>query len=607
VAIVVNVFTVKGDNGFTLSVNPISTDNTITGTVAWGDGSTTDYAHQTLAHTYTAGGTYTITYTTSTFESFGNGTFAGSTYLVGVTLDEGIKYVGNGAFAGCSSLESISFPPGTIVQDSAAPGSSIKSATLGSYLSPSTVALSDCGTNAFTGCTSLEKVTVYTADTSLAGTTVGDYFILATSDDTTTYIPVEYVQAYIVPAVITGIPESNYVSVYSMRETNFSNNGLRILRPTSCTITEELNGDYSLTLTHPCDAEGTWLLLREFNIIKACGQLFRIYKTSTKLGSNGAATHTVYAQHIFYDLAHRLVKNCTVDGLDGQGALNHLYASIFNNNQDAQYGYIYEYSFNYYSDITSTVAAATYEMASPVACLIGEDNSIVNRLGGELYRDNFYFSVCSSKEGSRSDAFVIKYGLNMLEVQEDVDYSNFCTYLHTEDNYGNEFDVSYTPNGGFPHHYSIGKVFNYNESDINVLGQDMGAYFGEYCEPVVTYSVKFANLHNYDLYRDFIALKDLNVGDTGTVFCERLGINTTQKVVSKTYDVLKGETTSITLGNFAGSIARREKFANVITRKDNLISRVISPYTCSDVTQGGFDSLESSGELKANHTYYVYE
>ena len=59
-----------------------------------------------------------------------------------------------------------------------------------------------------------------------------------------------------------------YISVYKSDETDFSHNGIRILCPTECKITEVLNGEYSLTLTHPFDDLGNWKFLIEYNIIK---------------------------------------------------------------------------------------------------------------------------------------------------------------------------------------------------------------------------------------------------------------------------------------------------------------------------------------------------
>lgn len=402
--------------------------------------------------------------------------------------------------------------------------------------------------------------------------------------------------------MITDIPASNYITVYDKIETNFTHNGLRLLKPTSCTVTEELNGIYELNLEHIVDDDGAWLSLKEFNFIKALGQLFRIYKKSTKLQSSGLATRTVNAQHVFYDLGHKMIKECDVTGLTGQEALDKIHSSCFDDNPANEY---VEYDFTHYSNISNSIALdTTYSLASPVACIMGEDNCVVNRLNGELHRDNFYYSICDRKEGSVDNAFSIVHGVNMLEIEEVVDYSNFCTYLHTFDNYGNTADVSYTYNPDLPHNYVQGKMFNYNENSMDELMADMQDYFGEHWQPSITYTVNVAKLKHSEMYKSFTNLANFNVGDTGTVYSEELGISTEQKIIKKVTDALTGEVTSLTLGNFKRSIARRDRFENTLSRADNLFKRMLSPYTCTDITQADFDKLE---KFKTNHTYYVYE
>ncbi|MFR0881375.1 MAG: hypothetical protein ACLSGN_07875 [Oscillospiraceae bacterium] len=88
-----------------------------------------------------------------------------------------------------------------------------------------------------------------------------------------------------------------YICVYASNETDFSHNGLRILCPTSCTITETLNGEYSLELTHPYDEWGNWQFLIEHNIIKAQGQLFRIYRKNTTMSADGKMERSVVHAH----------------------------------------------------------------------------------------------------------------------------------------------------------------------------------------------------------------------------------------------------------------------------------------------------------------------
>lgn len=195
----------------------------------------------------------------------------------------------------------------------------------------------------------------------------------------------------------------------------------------------------------------------------------------------------------------------------------------------------------------------------------------------------------------------------MIEVEEDVDYSNFCTYLHTTDNYGNMYDVSYTKSTAFPHNYSKGVKFNYSDNNIEALGLDMSNYFEECWQPRITYTVNFKDLSNIELYKDFIALNSLNVGDSGLIYSEEEHINTYQKIISKTTDGITGEVLSITLSNYSRGLTRFGKYDNTITRTDNLIDKVISPYKRVNVTQAEWNFIEATGTWHENWDYNILE
>ena len=59
------------------------------------------------------------------------------------------------------------------------------------------------------------------------------------------------------------------ICVYDAACTDFSNNGLGPINPSSCQVTETLNGEYELTVIHPIDDVGKWQRLVEGNIVRA--------------------------------------------------------------------------------------------------------------------------------------------------------------------------------------------------------------------------------------------------------------------------------------------------------------------------------------------------
>lgn len=369
------------------------------------------------------------------------------------------------------------------------------------------------------------------------------------------------------PSFYTAVPfvrQEDYICAYDVVCTQtdfFENNGLAILMPTVCEITEELNGSYELVLTHPIDEFGKWKSLLELNIIKANGQLFRIYNKTTRLMSDGSRERTIYARHIFYDLNDKLLDDVRPENKNGKDFLDWIMNRIYDDDPQRHYLF-YDYSWD--SDIEKT-ATSYFQNISPVAALIGEDNCFVNRLGGELHRDNFYFSINTRKETSVEHIDSIRYSVDMLEIEEVVDYTDFCTLLFVEDNYGNGWGVSYTFSPRI-HHNVVKKIkMNYEEPDRSGMIADGQAYFDTIRTPKVSYKIVFANLKNIELYKDFIKLQNYNIGDTVWIYCEELGIATLQKVVKKTVDVITGDTISMELGNMYNSLTRSDKFSNTIS------------------------------------------
>lgn len=389
------------------------------------------------------------------------------------------------------------------------------------------------------------------------------------------------------------VKQPAYICVFDMHnpQNKFDDNGIAILMPTKAEINEELNGAYELTLEHPIDAEGRWSKLLELNIIKAEGQLFRIYSKQTKLNSDNSKLRTVKARHIFYDLNDKLLEDVRPENKNGPEFIDWIMTHTYNDDPN---GYYPQYNFSYDSDIVDT--ATSYFIGSSVTgALLGEDNCFINRFGGEIYRDNFYFSINEHKETSQQEAFNIRYGVDMIDVEETIDYSDMMTNLIAKDNFGHSITITHGNTPRIAHHISKLVIFSYeNEEAAASFEQDARNYFAEKCYPKINYKVNYANLKNADLYKDFIGLQNCNVGDTGYVYCEELGITTLQKIVKKTTDILSGNTVSIELGNMQNSLTRKDKYSTMVY--DNSSAAKAAQAAAEEARKAFASSLKTWGD-----------
>lgn len=444
----------------------------------------------------------------------------------------------------------------------------------------------------------------------------------------------------------------SYISVYEPNETDFLHNGVRILMPTVCTITEVINGEYSLSVTHPLDEWDCWKYIRENYIIKAQGQLFRIYRKTLSMKSDGSYEIKADALHITYDLNYYFIKDARPTLLTGERALNyivtHTYTDRGNFTVDQPTS-----RFTFSSNIkpvpgeetTSDYKTAYYEKMSVTKALIGANNCFVNVWGGEIYRDNFNITI-NRRRGKRN-AFSIRYGIDMTEIQHETDYSGYCSSVYYEATVYNEkhingekerteivitdtvlnafgFDATVfpvPPMQAYSFELNVkdiqrevtGEVANTsllpavgntagdlyyisNTSDYYVwtgsswsisllpsLSEIKAAcknYAEKYmitnCQPSINYRISFADLKNYDLYKDFIGLQECNLGDTGTIYHELLDISTTQQIVKKTINGITGETISIELGSLRRSFMSDDRTnGSIDSEQSDLIINVI--------------------------------
>lgn len=190
---------------------------------------------------------------------------------------------------------------------------------------------------------------------------------------------------------------------------NYETNGLAVLDEcVSAIISNGLNDDYSLELIYPVASYKT-KYLEKLNVIKADGQLFRIYKVERS--QNNSLTVKVWARHIFYDLAFFFIES----------------AKIVNANMKEA--------------IEMTIppeAQAIFSITAPEGIIapftVKEVNSVdalfrlIETYGGELERDNFNI-VVKEKVGS-DNGVTIRYGKNIKGLTLTLDTADIATRIY---------------------------------------------------------------------------------------------------------------------------------------------------------------------------------
>ena len=175
----------------------------------------------------------------------------------------------------------------------------------------------------------------------------------------------------------------------------------------------------------------------------------------------------------------------------------------------------------------------------------------VEKSGGELYRDNFYFSIRARMENAIDNAFDIRIGLNLKGIKRTVDLSEFCTYFIAFDgNNERAHEESYT-NAYFENLQTpdtIVRSKQYNPYTLEQFKRD----FNSILAPKITYEI---DIEDVGKNPDFEAVSyRYKVGDTGRVYDERFGGVIPAKIIGTEKNGITGKTKKITLAGTTGFV-----------------------------------------------------
>ena len=345
------------------------------------------------------------------------------------------------------------------------------------------------------------------------------------------------------------------IEVYVKGNEDYGSNGDMTLTPTTCEVELSVEGIAELTLEHPIDDLGRWEYLVTDNVIAAPTpyskkQLFRIYdytKTETEV--------TAYARHIFYDSAGEMLVDVRPTDKTGQEALDIILS-----------GTKYKAKTN-----IKTRSTAYYIRKNIMEAIGGDDeNSFINRWGGERMYDNFTV-IINDRLGGDYGACA-EFGRNMTGIEADISIDDVVTRIipvsyngHTLEGEEPWIDSpligSYAnPRAAVIKFEDVKLLEDCQEgeegfSTLELLREELKRrctkeYENGLDKPKVNYKVDLVEVANTEDYKDYKKLTTIGIGDDVLTKDRKLKINVTARCIRLVYDCIEEENAEVELGNF---------------------------------------------------------
>ena len=309
----------------------------------------------------------------------------------------------------------------------------------------------------------------------------------------------------------------------------------------SCTITEERNGAYELTMIysadgiHAEDIEPNRFIKAKPNYTDG-PQLFRIYKVGKTI--NGQ--FTVSAQHISYDLSGKLI-------MDGSAGSCVAACALLDNKAG---------NFTISTDKSTVATFSVSEPSSVRSWFGGKQGSLLDVYGGEWKYNNYAAELLNARGMDRG--VTIRYGKNLTQLSQELDMSNLVTGIvpYFIDTNGNKTVGTLVPTGlvlDVPREVAIDFSQDVNPESSTPIATQLANLATRYKN-----NNKLTSLMD-SITLDFVQLESLtervDLCDTVHIYFEALGISASAKCISTTWDVLADRYTSTTFGDSKTNIA----------------------------------------------------
>lgn len=395
------------------------------------------------------------------------------------------------------------------------------------------------------------------------------------------------------------------IQIYKADNTAYDKNGDMSLTPSSASVHVILNGSWEANIEHPVDEDRRWRYIVEGAVVKMPSfngeQLFRVKK---KEKSDSGVTATM--EPIFYDAKD----DCWLTDIrptekDGQQALDIITAP--------------NKKYTGRSNIT-VISTAYYEYMNLMEAINGNnDNSFINRWGGEILFDNF--TVIIDEQIGGDYGVDLRYGKNLPVdgLTDEVDIRDVVTRIYPKAYNGYTMSDDGYVDSPLINHYPTVKCATMTFEDVKMRAdaqeddeengivvcdtqEELDVALTEKCQdqynggvdkPKVTISADMVLLKDTEQYAEYQMLEDVSLGDTIHCHNQHLDITTDARVVELEYNSILKKVDSVVLGDF------QYNFFDDVTSMVNRVESAIRPdgSVIGQQVQGIIDGVRA--QLKA--------
>lgn len=342
--------------------------------------------------------------------------------------------------------------------------------------------------------------------------------------------------------------------IYKPTETDFSTNGLGVLRDTTrADVREGANGVYELEVEHPLLSRFAKYFENGYQIkVKPNdSETYHIFEIKRTYKDTIGNNILIYAQSRTYRLGNRQVQHVEIDSRNGAEAMQLITAGMDEPSD-----------IKLFSNIT-TRSTTIFEARNVLNCIAGEQGSLLQYWGGEIKREPFKLSLL--KRRGRDNVGVVRYGKDLTGLKITFDWQSIITrclpYADLQDGndgktkriYGNKVDSTLISN--YPDIYARYVQFTEEQgvSDLKSLNTVASKYFTStnsgVDKPKISIELEIDKLTDSEEAKEFARLRNYGLFDTFSVYHKLYDIYVDAKITEVVYDSLNEKTKKIVAGD----------------------------------------------------------